>query len=410
MHILWLTTQFPVGEINRNGMFIYRTVSELSTRYKITVLVLHPVIPPFVPMLKNFRNWRNIYDEWRSKFPRNPQKPKESDNINIIYSNYYRPPRPHIMFLESWGSYFNAKKIIKKLDKNNLLIHANWIFPEGYLAHLFAKKYKIPFILTLRGGDFIYLNKNTPNKYFAEVVLSSARKITAVSQSLLEEGKEKGVKIPIEKFAITNNFYDFNLFKIKSQIETRDLLNLPSESKMIFFAGALRKIKNIYLLLESLKQLLNIYDQIHLLLAGYGYEENNLKTFITENHLSENVSFIGNLDVESLINYYNAADLLCLPSFSEGFPNVVVESLLCGTPVVGASVGGIPKIINHGINGYLIDPRKKEELTDALIKTLNNKWDREQLRESVSFLSSENVFKQYDSLYNEVFNKKLIYK
>jgi len=403
LRIIWLTTQFPVGEKNRNGMFIYRTVKELSKLYKITVIVLHPVIPPILPMIKNLSNWRKIYLEWKEKYPRNPVKPKDAKDIDIIYSNYFRPPRPKIMFLESWGALPNIKKVINKYKNEKIVIHANWIFPEGYLASILFTKYNYPYILTLRGSDFKQIGNNSLNKKYAEKTIDLASKITAVSESLVNEGKDKGIKIPLEKFSITNNFYDFKKFHIKSKIESKKELGFNRDKKIIFFAGALRKIKNIYLLLDSLIILISKEKyNIVLLLAGYGYEENKLKEYVSANNLTENVIFVGNLNSDELVEYYNAANVFCLPSFSEGLPNVVVETLMCGTPVVAASVGGIPTIIKNGFNGYLIDPYSKESLTNALEDTLNKKWDREILRKSISFLSPDNIIKQYSSIYNQI--------
>lgn len=94
-------------------------------------------------------------------------------------------------------------------------------------------------------------------------------------------------------------------------------------------------------MLKSLKAPNENYNfNIDLHIAGY--KENNLKKFISENNLSDQVTFLGNLKSEELISYYNACDFLCLPSYSEGFLMVIVESLLCGTSVVASNFGGIP--------------------------------------------------------------------
>ena len=113
--------------------------------------------------------------------------------------------------------------------------------------------------------------------------------------------------------------------------------------------------------------------------------------------------FVGNLTPDKLVKFYNSADLLCLPSFSEGFPNVIIESLMCGTPVVASSVGGIPEIIKDGVNGFLIDPKSPESIVQALKYCMHKDWDREKLRDTISFLTSDKVIKQYSKIYEEVF-------
>ena len=198
-----------------------------------------------------------IYREWRDIYPRIPQKPVGAENFEVYYSACIRLPRPQYQFSEAWGAYLNVKKIIENYQKDDLIIHANWIFPEGHLAEILSTKYGIPFILTLRGSDLFYLRDNKLNRHFAKKIFNSANKITAVTESLFKKVKEEQIILPQSKLAITNNFYDFENFIIKSRSECRKKLNLPSNKKIILYAGALRKIKNIYLLLNSLANINN---------------------------------------------------------------------------------------------------------------------------------------------------------
>jgi teichuronic acid biosynthesis glycosyltransferase TuaC len=109
--------------------------------------------------------------------------------------------------------------------------------------------------------------------------------------------------------------------------------------------------------------------------------------------LNNNVKFLGNINEDLLVQYYNTADIFCLPSSNEGLPNVIVESLLCGTPVVASSVGGIPEIIKDGVNGFLIDPKNPESIVQALKYCMHKDWNREKLRDTISFLTSDEVIK-----------------
>ena len=405
MRIIYISDQYPVGELNRNGMYIYRTAKELSKDFDIVVIALHPVVPPIIPMLKNIKTCVNIYKEWRLKFPKNPKPPKDLEDVKVIYVKFLRLPRPKFLYTEALGAYFSLKKNIKTLIGNNTLIHANWIFPEGHLARIFSKKLNIPYLVTLRGSEFIYLSDKNFNGKIAQKVFNDAKKITAVAGELRNQAQEKNIDIPEEKFSILNDFYDFSIFEIREkEIEQKNLC-VNQEKINILFPGALRKIKNIYLIFKSLLWLKeNRSNKFHLYLAGYGYEEENLKVFVNENNLVENVSFLGNQSASSLVSYYNACDLICLPSFSEGFPTVIIEALLCGTPVVASRVGGVAEVITDGKNGYLIDPHELDSLTNGIINCIEKKWDRRALRESVSHLSRESLIQVYKILYNEVVN------
>jgi glycosyltransferase involved in cell wall biosynthesis len=103
-----------------------------------------------------------------------------------------------------------------------------------------------------------------------------------------------------------------------------------------------------------------------------------------------------------LVNYYNAADIFCLPSKSEGLPNVIVEAFICGTPVVASAVGGIPAIVIEGINGFLAKPNSIEELENKIKISLEYSWNRESIRESVSFLFPEKVIEKYHNIYTSL--------
>ena len=88
MQIIYISDQYPVGDLNRNGMYIYRTAKELSKHFDITVLALHPVIPPILPMLKNIKSCVGIYKEWREKFPKNPEPPEDLKDVKVIYAKF----------------------------------------------------------------------------------------------------------------------------------------------------------------------------------------------------------------------------------------------------------------------------------------------------------------------------------
>ena len=95
------------------------------------------------------------------------------------------------------------------------------------------------------------------------------------------------------------------------------------------------------------------------------------------------VRFAGSVDRASVVAYLNAADASVLPSRSEGCPNVVLESLACGTPVVATSVGAVPDLVRPGTTGLIVPPGRPEALASALAEALHRPWSREAIRSSV---------------------------
>jgi glycosyltransferase involved in cell wall biosynthesis len=399
-NILWLTTQFPSNPKDTKGSFIFRTVKELSKEFKITVICLHSIVPPILPMLKDLRNSTKIYKVWRNKYPKNPVPP-ENLNIKVIYAKYVRLPRGVFHYMEGWFGYFGVKKYLQGLTDGNTVIHATWLFPEGDVANIINRKFRIPFIVTLMGSDVHFLKPGSRKWFKAKNIVKKAKYITSVSKALYSDLEKKGIKIPENKKALTHTIYEFDKFKIIDKEIIRQKVNYRSNNKIIFYAGNLRKIKNIDVLINAYSLLIKSNSNITLFIAGIGEEEGKLKELTVNNNISENVVFLGGLNGTEIVDYFNVADVCCLPSQKEGLPNVVIESLLCGTPVVASAVGEIPYIIEEGNNGFLVSPNNIKELTNKLNIALNKKWDRNSLRKTISFLEPQKVLEEYKAIYSD---------
>lgn len=139
-------------------------------------------------------------------------------------------------------------------------------------------------------------------------------------------------------------------------------------------------------------------------IAGSGEKEHHLKNLVKRLNVADKVSFLGNLNQTELVEYLNAADVFCLPSKNEGTPNVLVESMLCGTPVVASNVGGIPDVISPGVNGFLLEPSSVQDISKKLEDALNINWDRDLIRQSVKRFFTDEVVKKYHALYEELAN------
>ena len=402
-HIIWLTTQFPQGQNNLNGIFIFRTVQELSKYYNITVICLYPALPPVISILKNPNNMIYLIKARKNVFPSRMVPPDGLDNAKVLYIKYPRFLRGKLTFTEGWFAYLAIKRIVKKIITPHTILHANWLFPEGKLAFILSKKFNLPYIVTLRGADVRNIEKGTKNWSEAKNILNYASKVTSVSNALLDKGVSKKIISGGKKTFITHNIYDFTKFYINNKMEARRAINLSSDVKMILYVGSLVKGKNVSSLIKAFSLMNSTNSETKLIIIGSGIEEKYLKKLVVDENLN-NVVLPGRIFPDNLINYYNAADVFCLPSYSEGLPNVIVESMLCGTPVVGSSVDEIPYIIKDGINGFLIDPYSITDIAEKLEKALIIQWDRSKIRESVSFLSPQKVLNEYKYIYENINN------
>lgn len=406
MNLIWLTPEFPSSKSNTKGIYIYRTVKELSKYYNVYVICLYPASPPIIEMLKYWKDWKKIYNDWKSNYPKSSDAPADFEDGKIIYLRYYRLPRGKFHHMEGWFAYLQAKKYLKNIIKKPAVIHANWIFPAGTMAKIISKKFNVPFIVSLMGSDVNRLVEGSTFWKSAKNILGRANKVTSVAQDLFEQCKNKNIPLDKSRTELIDNIYEAEKFIIKEKLEVRKILNIGEDTKIIFFAGGLIPLKNVDVLIKATAQLLKENNKIYLYLAGSGIEEGNLKRLVEKENIEDKVTFLGSLEAEDLINYYNAADVFSLQSKSEGLPNVIVESFFCGTPVVATDVGGISTIVKDGINGFLVEPNSVADLKNKLNRALNNSWNRKEIRKSISHLYPENVIKKYHKIYNSLVEEK----
>ena len=112
---------------------------------------------------------------------------------------------------------------------------------------------------------------------------------------------------------------------------------------------------------------------------------------ILKDHLQEDVRLLGRKPHEDIPYWMSSCDLFCLPSLSEGCPNVMIEALASGRPVVGTAVGDIPRLVEMSGGGYTVRPADSKALADGIAKALAQAWDPEVLSRSIRELTWENT-------------------
>lgn len=237
----------------------------------------------------------------------------------------------------------------------------------------------------------------------------SGLKMTIVTPSkwLGECAKQSPLLSGFEVRIIPNGL-ETDVFKPKDMGVARDAFNLPGDKKIIMF-GSMNadtdKRKGFHYLKQSLKILPEMEDikSDKLCLAVFGASESkDIAEFPFE------VRFLGKIDRDSsLALAYSAADVFVLPSLQDNSPLTVLESLACGTPVVGFDVGGIPDIVEHKVNGYLASYKDPSSLAEGIKWTLEDEERNRQLRSEARKKITENhtleiQARNYKDLYGEL--------
>lgn len=275
------------------------------------------------------------------------------------------------MFL---GSLFAARKIARRIKFD--AIDAHYVYPDGFAAALLGKVLGLPVIVSARGTDINLFTSFRLIRPMIRWTLRHAAGVIAVSSALRAAIADLGV--PAAKIRVIGNGVDTKRFAPMDRGSARHQLGLPEQGPVILSVGSLIPSKGHQLIISALRQLARKHPHVHLYVVGEGDCRERLALLASEEGVGDRVSLVGSWPNEELRVWYSAADVFCLASIREGMPNVILESLACGTPVVASRVGGIPEIINSSDLGILVDPNA-DALASSLDLALKGAWRREVL-------------------------------
>ncbi len=239
---------------------------------------------------------------------------------------------------------------------------------------------------------------NFPKKglypFFVKQVFSNADKILCLSKKSVLEFIQLG--LPDEKISQFTYWIDFKNFYKKDQLKQKKKFGLEKYFTVLF-VGRLVPEKGVMLLIKALE---DISGKIRLVVAGDGPLRNKIVS-IAQNR--DQIKYVGKLNNDELVDYYNAADLLVIPSIhDEGFGRVIIESLACGTAVLGSNRGSIPEVVNDKVARLIDISVKSLKKEIAYLKRNPNvlkKLEINSRRFAVSKYSEKNInsiIKSYD--------------
>ncbi|HJP03552.1 MAG: glycosyl transferase [Chromatiales bacterium] len=251
------------------------------------------------------------------------------------------------------------------------VVYSTWAFPDGYAAVMLARFFGVPVYVKVHGTDVAQLlGSRTLRRALTVRALSRATGVIAVSNYLRNQLIHCGV--PAERIRTVYNGIDRQSFCPREQGECRRRLGLQHAGAIGLFVGNLVRVKGLDDLLDALTPELCSKHDLVFYVIGAGPLEGKLRERVRAAGMESAIQFAGQVEHTVLADWMNAADFLCLPSHHEGLPNVVLEGLACGLPVVATAVGGIPEIIDDS-NGRLTPPGDPRALTAAIASVLEHK-------------------------------------
>jgi glycosyltransferase involved in cell wall biosynthesis len=242
-----------------------------------------------------------------------------------------------------------------------------WTHPDGAVAVRAARMAGVPAAVMVGGSDALLLTQQGSRRQRVVSVLESADAVVTVGRDLRD--RILGLGIQPEKVHIVARGIDTHRFVPGDRTQARRRLGIPTAGKVLLWVGNMVPLKALDVLLEACGQLVEKGEAFRIYLIGNGPQRQALETECRARGLSGVVSFVGSLHQDQLPDWYRAADLTVLPSRSEGVPNVLRESLACGTPFVASRVGGIPELAQDPIS-RLVPPGDGSALAEGIVEAL----------------------------------------
>lgn len=253
---------------------------------------------------------------------------------------------------------------------------ASWGYPDAVAVAALARLSGTPYIAKVHGTDVNSYTREPLRRWQIRWALDGARRVVAVSQALATRLAEIGVNA--QRTTVLYNGVDLARFSPGHGAQARRAQGYAGDDQLLLFVGNLKPDKGCVEMLEAFAGLAAIKPRLHLAFVGDGAMRQVLQARAAELKLNARVRFVGRLGHAELPAWYRAASLLCLPSHAEGTPNVVLEAMACGTPVVATQVGGIAEVLPH-FAGLMVPPHDATALQAALAAALAGDWDQERI-------------------------------
>ncbi|HRY27845.1 MAG TPA: glycosyltransferase family 4 protein [Candidatus Moranbacteria bacterium] len=298
----------------------------------------------------------------------------------------------------TWEAYRFSKKLAKENKYD--LTHSFFSVPCGVISLLLKRKFRIPYIISLRGSDVPGYSERFTALYkiitpIIKKVWREAYFVIANSQGLAELSLKSS---PEKEIGIIPNGIDIEEF-------FPDLSKKNKDQFTIICVSRVTPRKGIRFLIQAFNVLSRRYDYIKLVIVGDGNERASLEDLVQALGLKEKVLFTGPVLHEKVLGYYQKANIFALPSMNEGMSNTMLEALACGLPLVATDTGGTKELIEDGQNGFIVKMKESHDLAEKIEKFLLNRNLEKEMgqksRELAEKLDWSVVANKYIDLYDK---------
>lgn len=357
LRVLTLSTLFPSAVSPRFGTFVEQQTRSLAQLPGTQVEVVAGVGLPVWPLGLHHHYAR------RAKLPLVEER------------NGLKVHRPRFRVCPWFGDPLAARFLsaallpyLKNIRKHFPfdVIDAEFFWPDGVAAMRLSRALQVPFLIKARGSDIHYWTRRAGVKDQILEAGGSASKLLTISTAM----KNDLVALGMPAGKISTHYTGVDLERFQPIDRGLAKKNLGVSGPLLATVGALIPLKGQALVLEALSHL----PDVTLLLAGEGPDRNKLGVMVQQLGLADRVRILGDLPTEQVAQLLAAADVMVLPSRSEGLANVWVEALASGTPIVISDVGGAREVVQDDRVGRIV-PREPAAIAGAIMSLLRDPVD-----------------------------------
>ncbi|HEY3497946.1 MAG TPA: glycosyltransferase family 4 protein [Polyangiaceae bacterium] len=368
MRVLVMTKIFPNQREPGSSPFNRLQFAALSRLCPLDVLATIP----WFPGGQAFQRWSPA-----ARLSDVPQQ-ESIDGLSVRHPRFLYLPRVGHGIAGALYAASLAPTVLRYRGRVDVLL-GSWAYPDGFAAVVLAGLLGVPAVVKVHGSDLNVLAELPGPRRRMEWALPRAARVVAVSRPLGEVAASLGVER--DRIDIVKNGIDRELFRPRDRAAARRALGLPADVPIVLYVGHLAKAKGALDLIRAFSIGRDALGGAQLVMLGDGADQAACRDLCAE--LGVRASLVGAQPHARVPEWLAACDLLALPSWAEGTPNVVLEALASGRRVVASSVGGIPDVIDKKELGALVPPRDPAALASALAEALQTPYDPEQVSNSL---------------------------
>ncbi len=384
LRVLTLATLFPDASRPTFGGFVERQTLGLAARDEVQLEVVAPIGVPIWPLNRHerYREFQNVPEQevWKDLIVHRPR-------FRLI---------PKFGGSQSPAAIVRALRPVLKTIRERFpfdVIDAEFFYPDGPAAMRLAKEFNVPFSVKARGSDIHYWGPRSGTGSQILAAAHAADGLLAVSAALKADMVTLG--IPDEKITVHYTGIDTQRFKPVDRAKAKQSINVSGP--LIVSVGALNPRKGQSLVIRALEKI----PDAQLWCIGEGEDRAKLMALADKLGLADRVHLPGNLPHDEVAKIVATADILALPSASEGLANAWVEALACGTPIVISNAGGAQELVDRPEAGAIV-ARDPAAIATAITAILADPPDQEAVRGTIDRFSweqnSEQLFAHLSAL------------